>query len=326
MVDLFGIVLWPFKWVIEAILVAFHSGWSAVGLDPDAGLTWVLSILGLVLVVRAALIPLFVRQIKSQRKMMEIAPQLKKIQEKYKGKRDQFSREAMSRETMELYKRTGTSPFASCLPLLAQMPIFFSLFQVLDNAQKHPEAAASACSRPSSRTRSAPRSCSASRRCRDPDREPGHPARDRDRRPDDRADDGVAVHHAAADHVEERLPRDDGEPDVPAAEDAALRPAARLHLLGHRVPARRDVLLGLLEPLDHGPAVHRHPQLADARQRGREGPRGAAGQEGRQRKKQAGGEAGTTSQIEAAPAPRVNTQRNQPVGKNRAKRTGERRA
>ena len=54
-----------------------------------------LSIVGLVLVVRAALIPIFVRQIKSQRKMLEVAPQLKKIQDKYKGKKDQFSREAM---------------------------------------------------------------------------------------------------------------------------------------------------------------------------------------------------------------------------------------
>ncbi len=141
MVDIFGLILWPFKWVIEAILVGFHGLWSAVGFDPSDGLTWILSILGLVLVVRAALIPLFVRQIKSQRKMLEIAPQLKKIQEKYKGKRDQFSREAMSRETMELYRRTGTSPFASCLPLLAQMPIFFSLFQVLDTAQRNPERA-----------------------------------------------------------------------------------------------------------------------------------------------------------------------------------------
>lgn len=133
--DIIGTVLWPFKWVIEAVLVGFHYFWSdIVRLDPNDGLTWVLSVLGLVLVVRSALIPLFVRQIKSQRKMMEIAPQLKKIQEKYKGKRDQFSREAMSRETMELYRNTGTSPLSSCFPLLAQMPIFFSLFQVLNNA------------------------------------------------------------------------------------------------------------------------------------------------------------------------------------------------
>jgi YidC/Oxa1 family membrane protein insertase len=135
-VDIFGTILWPIKWVIEALLVTFHSLWTAIGLDPAAGLTWILSILGLVLVVRAALIPLFVRQIRSQRKMLEVAPELKKIQEKYKGKRDQFSREAMSRETMELYKRTGTNPFSSCLPLLLQMPIFFSLFEVLNRASR----------------------------------------------------------------------------------------------------------------------------------------------------------------------------------------------
>ena len=129
-------ILWPIKWVIEAILVAFHSGLTAIGLDPSAGLTWVLSIVGLVLVVRAALIPIFVRQIKSQRRMLEVAPQLKKIQDKYKGKKDQFSREAMSRETMEMYKKTGTNPLSSCLPLLIQMPIFFSLFSVLQEANK----------------------------------------------------------------------------------------------------------------------------------------------------------------------------------------------
>ncbi len=131
----FGTLLWPIKWVIEAILVAFHTGLTAIGLDPAAGITWVLSITGLVLVVRAALIPIFVRQIKSQRRMMEVAPQLKKIQDKYKGKKDQFSREAMSRETMELYRKTGTNPLSSCLPLLLQMPIFFGLFSVLNDAQ-----------------------------------------------------------------------------------------------------------------------------------------------------------------------------------------------
>ena len=128
-------ILWPIKWVVELILVAFHELWTFIGLDPNAGLTWVLSIVGLVLVIRAALIPIFVRQIKSQRRMLEVAPQLKKIQDKYKGKKDQFSREAMSRETMELYKKTGTNPLSSCLPLLLQMPIFFSLFSVLSNAQ-----------------------------------------------------------------------------------------------------------------------------------------------------------------------------------------------
>lgn len=131
----FGSLLWPIKWVIEAILVGFHLLLTAVGLPEAAGVTWVLSIVGLVLVVRAALIPVFVRQIKSQRKMLEVAPQLKKIQDKYRGKKDQFSREAMQRETMDLYRKAGTSPFSSCLPLLIQMPIFFGLFSVLNEAR-----------------------------------------------------------------------------------------------------------------------------------------------------------------------------------------------
>ncbi|AGW42751.1 inner membrane protein translocase component YidC [Leifsonia xyli subsp. cynodontis DSM 46306] len=133
--DIIGTLLWPIKWVVELILVAWHWLLSQVGFDPAAGLTWVLSIVGLTIVVRAALIPIFVRQIKNQRRMLEIAPQLKKIQDKYKGKKDQFSREAMSRETMDLYKKTGTNPLSSCLPLLLQMPVFFALFQVLNGAQ-----------------------------------------------------------------------------------------------------------------------------------------------------------------------------------------------
>src|SRR5450830_517976 len=135
--DILGTILWPIKWVVELLLVSWHSLWTFLGLNPDAGFTWVLSIVGLVLVIRAALIPIFVRQIKSQRRMLEVAPQLKKIQDKYKGKKDQFSREAMSRETMELYKKTGTNPLSSCLPLLLQMPIFFSLFSVLSSAQNY---------------------------------------------------------------------------------------------------------------------------------------------------------------------------------------------
>ncbi|MFG6278526.1 membrane protein insertase YidC [Microbacterium sp. 5K110] len=137
MPDLIGIVLWPLKWAVELVLVGWHTLFTAIGMAPAAGITWVLSIVGLVLIVRAALIPLFVKQIKSQRKMMEIAPELRKVQEKYRGKKDQLSREAMSRETMALYKKHGTTPVSSCLPLLVQMPIFFALFSVLNDVAKH---------------------------------------------------------------------------------------------------------------------------------------------------------------------------------------------
>jgi YidC/Oxa1 family membrane protein insertase len=128
-------LLWPIKWVIELILVAFHSGFTFLGLQTDSGLSWVLAIIGLVLVVRAALIPIFVKQIKSQRNMMLIQPELQKLQKKYRGKTDRESRERFAREQMDLYKRTGSNPLSSCLPLLLQMPIFMGLFFVLNDAQ-----------------------------------------------------------------------------------------------------------------------------------------------------------------------------------------------
>ena len=77
-------------------------------------------------VIRIALIPLFVRQIKSQRNMQILQPKIKEIQQKYAG-----DRERQSQEMMALYKETGTNPLSSCLPILAQAPIFFALFQVL---------------------------------------------------------------------------------------------------------------------------------------------------------------------------------------------------
>ena len=130
-------LLWPIKWMIELILVSFHTGLSVIGFGFDSGASWVLSIVGLVLVVRAALIPVFVRQIKSQRNMMLVQPELMKLQKKYKGKNDRESREKFAREQMDLYKRTGSSPFSSCLPLLLQMPIFMGLFFVLNDAQRN---------------------------------------------------------------------------------------------------------------------------------------------------------------------------------------------
>lgn len=133
--DIISIILFPFKWILEAVLVLFHSLFTTLGLSADGGVTWVLSIIGLVLVVRAALIPLFVKQIRSQRAMYVLQPDLQKLQKKYKGRKDRDSRERMAKEQMELYKKHGSSPFASCLPLIAQMPVFFSLYATLTEAQ-----------------------------------------------------------------------------------------------------------------------------------------------------------------------------------------------
>ena len=78
------------------------------------------------------MIPLFVKQIHASRRMQIIQPEMQKIQKKYKGKNDPDSRQAITTETMELYKRTGTNPFSSCMPILLQSPFFFGLFRVLN--------------------------------------------------------------------------------------------------------------------------------------------------------------------------------------------------
>lgn len=110
---------------VSWILVAFHSALSLVFL-PNSGWAWGLSIVGLVVVIRILLIPLFVKQIKAQRNMQLIQPKIKEIQKKYAG-----DREKQSQEMMKLYKETGTNPLASCLPIILQAPIFFALFRVL---------------------------------------------------------------------------------------------------------------------------------------------------------------------------------------------------
>ncbi|MFZ5871851.1 MAG: membrane protein insertase YidC [Actinomycetota bacterium] len=125
-------ILRPLEIAVAWIMVQFHALLTALGLPAAGGWTWALSIVGLVVVIRILLIPLFVKQIKASRGLQLIQPELRKIQAKYKGKTDPASRQAMTQETMDLYKRTGTNPFASCLPILLQAPIFFALFRVLN--------------------------------------------------------------------------------------------------------------------------------------------------------------------------------------------------
>ena len=129
----FSTLIYPFEWLVAWIMWAWHAGLTAIGLPADSGWTWTLSIVGLVLVMRAAMIPLFVKQIHASRKMQLIQPEVQKIQKKYKGKTDPESRQAMTEETMALYRESGTNPFSSCLPIFVQMPFFFGLFRVLNS-------------------------------------------------------------------------------------------------------------------------------------------------------------------------------------------------
>lgn len=131
-----GTILFPFEWLVSWIMFLFHEAFSFLGMDPASGWTWTLSIIGLVVVIRTALIPVFVKQIKAQRGMQALQPDLRKLQQKYKGKTDQLSRQAMTQEQMALYKKHGTNPFAACLPIIIQMPFFFSLFRVLNGVSR----------------------------------------------------------------------------------------------------------------------------------------------------------------------------------------------
>ncbi|MFQ6170992.1 membrane protein insertase YidC [Oryzobacter sp. R7] len=130
--DFFNTIMAPIEWLVAWIMFGFHAGLTSLGMPEASGWTWALSIVGLVIVMRAAMIPLFFKQIMASRKMQMIQPELQKIQKKYKGKSDPESRQAMTQETMALYKKEGTNPFSSCLPILAQSPFFFGLFQVLN--------------------------------------------------------------------------------------------------------------------------------------------------------------------------------------------------
>ena len=138
MLDFFGTIggaiMTPLYYAVSFILVGFHQLLSNF-MDPAGGLTWVLSIVGLTLVIRTALIPLFVKQIKSSRNMQLIQPKVRELQKKYG-----HDREKLAQETMKLYKDSGTNPFASCLPILLQMPIFLALFRMLDQAARNEKA------------------------------------------------------------------------------------------------------------------------------------------------------------------------------------------
>ena len=121
-----GSILNPLYNLVSGIIVLFHNLLSPI-LGKDSGVTWALSIMGLVVIIRIVLIPLFVKQIKSQRALTALQPHMKEIQKKYKD-----DRQKQSEEMMKLYKEHKTNPLASCFPILAQAPIFFALFTVLN--------------------------------------------------------------------------------------------------------------------------------------------------------------------------------------------------
>jgi YidC/Oxa1 family membrane protein insertase len=115
----FANVLQPLIDFFEAILLFFHD---------TAGIGWGASIVALTVVVRAALLPLTLKQFKSMQNMVKFQPEIKRLQERYKG-----DRERLNQEMMKFYRENKVNPFASCLPLIAQLPVFLALFYMLQD-------------------------------------------------------------------------------------------------------------------------------------------------------------------------------------------------
>ncbi|HEU4600227.1 MAG TPA: YidC/Oxa1 family membrane protein insertase [Solirubrobacterales bacterium] len=110
-------ILQPLIDVANAVLQFFHD---------NAGLSWGMSIIALTVVTRALLIPLTYKQLKGMRALQALQPQIKELQEKYKN-----DKQRMQQEMMRFYKENKVNPFASCIPLVAQLPVFITLFYVL---------------------------------------------------------------------------------------------------------------------------------------------------------------------------------------------------
>jgi YidC/Oxa1 family membrane protein insertase len=118
-------ILNPLFDAVAWIIMRIHAVLGHV-FGPDSGWAWGLSIVFLVVFLRLLMVPLFVKQVHSQRKMLAVAPQLQEMRKKYKN-----DKQKLNEETMKFYKENGVNPLGGCLPMVAQFPVFISLFQVL---------------------------------------------------------------------------------------------------------------------------------------------------------------------------------------------------
>ncbi|MGH3170996.1 MAG: membrane protein insertase YidC, partial [Trebonia sp.] len=118
-------ILNPLFEAVAWVLTQIHAG-LAVPFGPDSGWAWGLSIVILVMLMRLIMVPLFVKQMRSQRKMQAHMPQMREIQKRYK-----HDKQKQQEEMMKFYKENGINPLGGCLPLVAQLPVFWSLFYVL---------------------------------------------------------------------------------------------------------------------------------------------------------------------------------------------------
>ena len=108
-------------WVVKQL----YAGLSPV-FGPQSGWTWALTIILLVVLMRLIMVPLFIKQMHTTRAMTSLAPQMTALRKKYKN-----DKQTLNQEMMKLYQEAGVNPLMGCLPVVAQLPMFFALFSVL---------------------------------------------------------------------------------------------------------------------------------------------------------------------------------------------------
>jgi YidC/Oxa1 family membrane protein insertase len=118
-------ILNPLFDAVAWVMMRIHAG-LAVPFGASSGLTWALSIILLVVLMRLIMVPLFIKQRNSMQKMQSHMPQLAELKKKYKNDKTK-----LQEETMKFYKENGINPLGGCLPLVAQLPVFWALFNVL---------------------------------------------------------------------------------------------------------------------------------------------------------------------------------------------------
>ncbi|WP_432521104.1 membrane protein insertase YidC [Kineococcus sp. SYSU DK006] len=127
LLDLGHAVLAPAEAAVAHVLVLLHGLLTAAGLDPAGGAAWSLAVVGLVVLARTLLLPLFVRQQRAAATVAALRPQLLALQRRYGGRTDPAARRELQQRTAELYRGAGTSPLAGCLPGLLQAPVLLAL-------------------------------------------------------------------------------------------------------------------------------------------------------------------------------------------------------
>lgn len=129
----FDTILYPFKVAIAWLWIVSHDLCVALGSSESAG--WIGGILIITVIVRVIVLPLALRSARSARAMSALQPEIKRIQDKYKGRTDPESKKQMNLEVSEVYGKYGANPLASCWPMLVQLPVLWALYRVLYEAK-----------------------------------------------------------------------------------------------------------------------------------------------------------------------------------------------